>query len=430
MFWVRCWRASAFCQCGSRLAASSVAPTTRTPPFFGVPAGCGRLGGLGRLGGSGRCRRSRQRPGRPAWRRPARPERPGPWSRPGAAGFGASVGFGAAVGGFGGAWPELPQAWSSPPIISEPVEDEPAAQELATRHSRARRKRRSVHGHPPNPALMPSNAPVGAIIGSREKGCQHVASSAIRWPAPPAQGRWRGRDRAVLHLRDRAGPADPLARAVAGRDDRRGAGADRAAQPEAQRLPDRHRRPGAASRRRPPRRARCRASCSARSTASRTRSRIWSRRPASGPRSARSGSSDNVPTEDGAVAAAPQADRRRPARQDQHAELRLQGHVRQHDRAAVHEPVEAGPDVRRVLGRGRLGGGGRARADRARLGRGRLDPDPVRALRHLRAQAVVRAGAVRADGGPLRGALPQRPDDSDRPRRGDPAPGDGRPGRA
>src|SRR4051794_41784264 len=38
MFWVRCWRASAFWKCGSRLAASSVAPMISTPPFFGVPA--------------------------------------------------------------------------------------------------------------------------------------------------------------------------------------------------------------------------------------------------------------------------------------------------------------------------------------------------------------------------------------------------------
>ena len=55
-----------------------------------------------------------------------------------------------------------------------------------------------------------------------------------------------------------------------------------------------------------------------------------------------------------------------------------------------------------------------------------LDPHPVGALRHLRAQALARAGALLAERRPLGRALPQRPDDAHRPRRGDPAPGAGR----
>ena len=70
----------------------------------------------------------------------------------------------------------------------------------------------------------------------------------------------------------------------------------------------------------------------------------------------------NVPTEDGAVASRLRAVRRHAARQDQHASLRLQGHVRQPDRAALPEPLEPRPHVGRLLGRGGIRGGGRARA--------------------------------------------------------------------
>ena len=41
MSWVTRERDSAFCQCGSRLGASVVLPTTRMPPRFGVPAAAG-----------------------------------------------------------------------------------------------------------------------------------------------------------------------------------------------------------------------------------------------------------------------------------------------------------------------------------------------------------------------------------------------------
>ena len=117
--------------------------------------------------------------------------------------------------------------------------------------------------------------------------------------------------------------------------------------------------------------------------------------------------------------------RRRAARQDEHAPLRLQGHVRQPDRPAVQEPLESGPHVGRLLGRGGSGGRGRARTLGPRLRRLRFHPHPVGALRDLRAQALARPRALLAERGPLGRPLAQRPDDADRPGRGDPAAGPG-----
>src|SRR6188768_3069052 len=114
MFWVRCWRASAFWKCGSRLAASSVAPMIRTPPFFGVPAAAAGLAasvGLAAAGASvGLAAAGAAWVGCAAAAGAA-----GAVVAAGAAGFGASVGLGAAVGGLGGAWPDPPQACSRPP---------------------------------------------------------------------------------------------------------------------------------------------------------------------------------------------------------------------------------------------------------------------------------------------------------------------------
>ena len=62
-----------------------------------------------------------------------------------------------------------------------------------------------------------------------------------------------------------------------------------------------------------------------------------------------------------------EADRRHPPGQDQHAEFWLQGHVRQHDRAAVQQSLAARSHVGRVVWRGRRGGRGRPGADRSWL---------------------------------------------------------------
>src|ERR671937_98445 len=56
----------------------------------------------------------------------------------------------------------------------------------------------------------------------------------------------------------------------------------------------------------------------------------------------------------------------------------------------------------------------------------RLDPHPVGAVRHLRPEAVLRAGALLAERRPLRGALAQRPDGPHGARRGAAAAGIGR----
>src|SRR4051812_36484233 len=103
MIWVRWARARAFCQCGSRSAASSVWPTMSTPPFLGVPAAAAAGASVG-LAAAGA-----------AWvGAAAAAGAAGALVAAGAAGFGASVGLGAAVGGFGGAWLD-PHACSSPP---------------------------------------------------------------------------------------------------------------------------------------------------------------------------------------------------------------------------------------------------------------------------------------------------------------------------
>ena len=83
-----------------------------------------------------------------------------------------------------------------------------------------------------------------------------------------------------------------------------------------------------------------------------------------------------------------------------------------------------------LLGRRGSGGRGRARAGGPRLRRLRLDPHPLSALRHLRPEALARPGALLAERRPLERALPQRPDDAHRPRRGDPAAGHGGSGSA
>src|SRR5829696_4926255 len=106
MFWVRCWRARAFCQCGSRLAASSVAPTIRTPPFLGVPADAAGLAASVGFAAAAGASVGLAAAG-PAWvAAGAAAGAAGAVVAAGAAGFGASVGFGAAVGGLGGAWPD------------------------------------------------------------------------------------------------------------------------------------------------------------------------------------------------------------------------------------------------------------------------------------------------------------------------------------
>ena len=86
----------------------------------------------------------------------------------------------------------------------------------------------------------------------------------------------------------------------------------------------------------------------------------------------------NVPDEDGAVAARLKAAGGDPARQDQHAALRLQGHVRQPARAALPQPLEAGAHLGRLLGgRGRRGRGrASARSRTARTARARSASPP------------------------------------------------------
>ena len=237
------------------------------------------------------------------------------------------------------------------------------------------------------------------------------------------------RDRPVLHARPRARPALPCEDPLAGGGHGGGACPDRATESEAERLPHGHGRS----------RARARAG---RRGAPRARpaSRSAGRHPVlhQGSR-ADGGHQDDVRIQV-LRAQRPGRGRRgrleaprlrgRAARQDEHAPLWLQGHVRQPDRPAVQEPLEPRPHVGRLLGRRGGRGRGRARPPGPRLRRLRLDPHPLGALRDLRPQALARPRALLAERGSLERPLAQRPDDADRPGRGDPAAGPGGPRRA
>ena len=107
---------------------------------------------------------------------------------------------------------------------------------------------------PPSPSL--SCLPSPAVARSRDSGGRAWTRQSCATP------------------RRRAGAADPSERDLAGRGRRRRAGADRAPQSEAERLPDGHRRPRARAGAARPRSGRGAASCSGRWTASPTRSRI------------------------------------------------------------------------------------------------------------------------------------------------------------
>ena len=225
----------------------------------------------------------------------------------------------------------------------------------------------------------------------------------------------RGRDRPVLHLGARPRTDDPLARALAGRDRRGRPGALERLNPTLNAFltvtPSwRSSRPA------PPRRARSRGELLG--PIDGIPVSIKDLEPMAGVRCTFGSkwSEDNIADRGRRRDRADQAGRRRAAGQDQHAALRLQGHVRQLPRGAVQEPLEARSHVRRVVRRGRRGGRGWARAARARLGRGRLGPHSGGAVRHLRPEAVVRAGAVRADRRLLGRPLARRPDDPHRPR--------------
>ena len=178
-----------------------------------------------------------------------------------------------------------------------------------------------------------------------------------------------------------------------------------------------------------PRPGRCAATCSAQSTASRSRSKTWSRWPVFDAPTARSGPRT---TSRPRMASRPGASggRRRAARQDQHAALWLQGHVRQLPGRSVQESLEVGSDLWRVVRWSRGVGRGRPRTARARLGRRRVGADPGRALRHLRHEAVVRARSVRPRRRLLGRPFARRSDDPHRPRWRDAAWDHGRPGRS
>jgi hypothetical protein len=96
------------------------------------------------------------------------------------------------------------------------------------------------------------------------------------------------------------------------------------------------------------------------------------------------------------------------------------------DSPLTAQPVEHGHDDGRLERRGGGRGRGGPRPVAPGLRRRRLDPDPVELLRHLRPQAVVRAGADVA-GLQQRLFIAQRPDDADGRRRGADALGHGRP---
>ena len=245
-------------------------------------------------------------------------------------------------------------------------------------------------------------------------------------PVDPHQEAPDERDRSVLHHCARARPALSREDALAGRGHRRGARPDRASEPEAQRLSHGHGGPCARA-----------GTCGRGAVQARPAARAARRHPLFHQGSRAHGRHPHhlrlpvlrAQRPDGGRRAGIPAPRLggRAARQDQHAPLRLQGHVRQPDRPTVQEPLEPHAHVGGLLGRRGIRGRGRARASGPRVRRLRLDPHPLSALRHLRPEALARPGSLLAERRPLERALPQRPHDADRPRRGDPAAGHGGP---
>ena len=217
----------------------------------------------------------------------------------------------------------------------------------------------------------------------------------------------------AIELRESTTAARPLA----GRGDRGDPGADRAAQPAAQRLRHRHRR----ARARPGRAAaeRAYAATASRRPLAGIPISIKDLTPTKGIRTTRGSllDADWIPDEDAPFVERVYAAGAVHARQDQHARVRLEGRLRQPRRRSDPQPLAARPHRRRL--QRRRGGGGRGRARPAGAGqrRRRLDPHPRSLLRHLRAQTVVRARAA-VPGQRGRRPLPPGADDPHRARRG------------
>ena len=236
----------------------------------------------------------------------------------------------------------------------------------------------------------------------------------------------RGTDgdrRSLLHARHRAQPPDPAQGALAGRADRRRAGAHRGLRAPHQRLRDAHRRARAGRRK----------ACRGRADAGRRRRRAL--RPArhhQGPdRDRRDPDRARLPCAEGSRAHAGRAGgepaggrRRHRPRQDRHVGVRLVGGEPQPAHRHHVEPLEGGLQHGRLLGRGGCRRRSRLRAAAPGLGRRRLDPHAGALQRHLRPQADLRAGAQLA-GAEQRPGLPCRADDAHGGRRRADAAGDG-----
>ena len=185
-----------------------------------------------------------------------------------------------------------------------------------------------------------------------------------------------------------------------------------------------------ASRPAPPRPPCCAATTSARSTACRSRSRTTS--PIAG-KPLTYGSRllrDNVARETSPIGARIAASGAIIVGRTNTPEYAWRGSTDNRLFGETRNPWDLDADGRRLQRRGRRGGRGRPDAALARHRRRRLDPDPGQLLRHRRAQAVVRAGAVLPLARRQRAGRARRPDDPHRPRcRALPGRA-GRPGRA
>ena len=101
--------------------------------------------------------------------------------------------------------------------------------------------------------------------------------------------------------------------------------------------------------------------------------------------------------------------RRGAGRRAQHGRIRLRLHRRERPRRRLAQSARSDAHDRRLVRRLRRRGGGRPRAARARLRHQRLDPRAVVVLRHLRAQADLRAAVARAHVSVRREPRPSRP---------------------
>ena len=119
---------------------------------------------------------------------------------------------------------------------------------------------------------------------------------------------------------------------------------------------------------------------------------------------------DHVPDADAALVRRREGGGRDRRRQDAHARVRVGHHERQPALPAVPQPVRPRARARRL--ERRLGGraGDRRGGARARHRHRRLDPDPGRVLRRVRAQADVRPAQPRRRPSARAVARPRRPD--------------------